>query len=440
MNARYDMSSDVFARIVENDPALEEQVSKLRNLLSKRPVSVPICPNRTCDFIGTSPEHFTWLMEMLGSEDVGKREFPVCPACDVPIEYDEDRDEDDYIECDLCSGRFIADSIEWQDFFYLKIPVTGKSPLMQTGNARVQAHNPILNQELQRYFRIEPWETLREDEYVVKVRQLGKIEQEDILEKLERYGICLIRWEAEPPSHARIESFNQWLGTIRDTQNDFQGLVKPIKPQENVEANTGNSRQRLAPHVDGTQDDDTPGILVFQYEFGATWGGTSTFYDMAAMLSELPKERLEFIVKSLSLSDCATCSKQKKREDGTVWTGKFNGPLIKSVCGDQSISIRIRLDEVLQVKEDCQSALDELRNAIQEWPHCVSYTPQEGDIVVFDNWRILHGREAVGGRHQRIHDRMWIDQLLSKHDGRYLLGVRPLGNDLMAAVTAENSG
>ena len=158
------------------------------------------------------------------------------------------------------------------------------------------------------------------------------------------------------------------------------------------------------------------------------------------MLSELQQDRLEFIVKSLARSDCATCIKQKEKDDGTVWEGEFKGPLIKSVCGNQAVSVRIRLDDVLQVNDDCKNALDELKSAIQNWPHCVSYTPQEGDIVIFDNWRVLHGREAVGGRHQRIHDRMWIDKLLPKHDGRYLLGIRPLGNDLMAAVAAANRG
>lgn len=432
------MSSDAFDRIVENDPGLATEVRKLRDLLSQRPVATPICPGIECDHIDVDPDQFTWLMEQLDSELIGKQKYPICSTCNHAIEDNDDREIDEPIECDICSGRFDPDDTEWQDCFYLKIPITRTGSLKQAGTTNMSDQNPILNDGLQSHFRITPWKTLREDEYMLKIKQLGIGEQENVLGKLERYGICLIRWEAEPPSHARIESFDQWLGPIRNIQNDFQGKVKSIQPRSNVEANTGDSRSRLAPHVDGTQDDDTPGILVFQYEFGPTWGGTSTFYDMAGMLGEMPQDRLEFIIKSLSLSDCAICSKQKEQSDGGTWEQKFEGPLIKPVCGEQSISIRIRLDDVLKVKEDCQSALDELKDAIQKWTHCVSYTPQEGDIVVFDNWRILHGREAVGGRHQRIHDRVWIDRLLPKHDGRYLLGVRPLGNDLMAAVSRSN--
>src|SRR5205823_13021295 len=40
-------------------------------------------------------------------------------------------------------------------------------------------------------------------------------------------------------------------------------------------------------------------------------------------------------------------------------------------------------------------------------PCKLSFMPADGDIVVFDNWRVLHGREPVGGRHRRLHDRMW---------------------------------
>lgn len=434
------MSLDVFDRIVDDDPGLEVQVSKLRDLLAQRTVGTPIRPSSVCDFIDVEPKQFIWLMERLNSELVGKREFPICPVCNLPIEVGENSEFNDIIECDICTGCYVSEEVDWEECFYLKIPITGAVLQADTGGTDVHGQNPILDKELQAHFRIVPWKTLQEDEYIVKVRQLGATEQENVLRNLERYGICLIRWEAEPPSHARIESFDQWLGPFRSSQNDFEGKVKAIQPRADVKANTGDSRQRLAPHVDGTQDEDTPGILIFQYEFGPTWGGTSTFYDMAAMLGELPRDRLEFIVKSLSLSDCATCSKEKKQKDGRFWEKTFEGPLIKPVCGGQAISIRIRLDDVLKVKNDCQSALEELKNTIRGWPHYVSYTPQEGDIVVFDNWRILHGREAVGGRHQRIHDRVWIDKLLPKHNGKYMLGVRPLGHTLMAAITVSNKG
>ena len=96
----------------------------------------------------------------------------------------------------------------------------------------------------------------------------------------------------------------------------------------------------------------------------------------------------------------------------------------------------------MQVIPECQAEFNNLKTAVASWSekHSIRYTPQEGDLVIFDNWRVLHGRAAIGGRHQRIHDRMWIDRLLPVYDGKYLLGIRPLTAGLTDAIQKANGG
>lgn len=114
-------------------------------------------------------------------------------------------------------------------------------------------------------------------------------------------------------------------------------------------------------------------------------------------------------------------SKDKVQTDGTTWSESFTGPLIRAESANQAVSCRVRLDDLLSVTPDAQAAFDELRELIRNWSHRVRYVPHEG------------------GWHERFHDRMWIDRLSSEYDGKYLLGIRPLGNSLMAAVERMNA-
>lgn len=227
------------------------------------------------------------------------------------------------------------------------------------------------------------------------------------------------------------------MGPARLEQNDFSGKVKSLVPDYSVEANTGTSAKELAPHVDGTQDERTPAVLAFQYDLSATWGAESTFIDMAGVLGELPYDDLERILVALARRDCGTCTKTKGK-----WSRTFTGPLIRAEYSGGSISIRLRGDDLLRVKAEYKMEFNALKRAVVELGerHKLRYSPQEGDVVLFDNWRVLHGRAAIGGRHPRIHDRMWIDRLLPEHDGQYLLGIRPLGANLMAEIEQANSG
>jgi gamma-butyrobetaine dioxygenase len=303
------------------------------------------------------------------------------------------------------------------------------------------ASNPLTDINRQQMARITPWETLREEDYTLPVTTLNAGLKQRALELLQQYGIARLRWQGDSPSPDRIESFENWIGPARTEQNDFKGKVKSLKPNYDAAPTTGDSAKALPPHVDGTQDTITPCILAFQYDLSATWGGESLFLDTAAMLGSLPHEDLERIVVSLARRDCATCVKTKIDPDTKAeWTERYDGPLFRAESEGHSLSIRIREDDLLKVIPECQPEFDLLKTTISNWAksNLLRYTPHEGDVVIFDNWRVLHARAAIGGRHQRIHDRMWIDRLLPEYRGRYLLGIRPLTPSLIDAVLRAN--
>jgi len=429
------MSSDVFARIATKYTSLGDKVGAVESYLSRQYLEVPIRIESAADFVRVRPEILRPIFDDLAEASVlDRRECWICTHCDTVIEGPEE--DDGKRVCDTCDRRFSSLTADHETCYYLRRPIVSSHERRASAHGRDQVTNPMTDPTRRQQMRIAPWKTLREEQYTISVTTLHDGPKKQALKCLEEFGIVRLRWQADPPTAERLASIENWIGPARTRQNDYNGKVKSIKPNYDAPPNTGDSARELPPHVDGTQDPRTPAILGFQYDLTSTWGAESTFLDMAAVLSELSEGDLEEVLTTLARKDCATCTKTK----GT-WTQTFNGPLVRSECGDQSISIRLREDDLLTVITPCQSAFDKLKTVVTEWNRAnkIRYTPHEGDVVIFDNWRILHGRAAIGGRHQRIHFRIWIDDLLPELRGQYLLGIRPIPSSLMAAVQSANS-
>jgi alpha-ketoglutarate-dependent taurine dioxygenase len=428
------MSSAAFGRIVNKYPAFSKGIANLERYLSVRSIEIAVRPDGAADFVGLKPDFVKVLLDNLVTETVlEKRLCWICKTCDTPIETEED---DGKRECDLCNGQYSEAEVLLEECYFLKRTIVSSISTSSKRSDSKMRTNSLMESTGQNWARITPWRTLSEEDFTISVTTLHDGPRKQVLGLLERYGIARLRWQGDPPTPERLLSIENWIGPARTEQNDFKGKVNSLRPDNSVAPNTGSSSKALSPHVDGTQDEFTPALLAFQYDFSSTWGGESTFLDMAALLGTLPADDLEQILTALARRDCATCTKTKGE-----WTKTFSGPLFRSVCDGRSVSVRLRLDDLMQVIPECETEFERLKQAVETWAerHMLSYTPQEGDLVIFDNWRLLHGRTAIGGRHQRIHDRMWIDNLLPVHEGKYLLGIRPIGTGLMDAIQRANA-
>jgi alpha-ketoglutarate-dependent taurine dioxygenase len=436
------MSSDEFARIAGRHSSRVAQIGLLRNYLADRGPGVAVRPEAAADFVELNPDELeSFLDELVAEGAMVRRDEWVCRACDEPIQ--GELEEDGTRQCDECARHFKREEVDIEACYYLRRPLVVR-PLASLEGATVEmGQNPLRDEERLRRARVTPWKTLAEDKFTLPIDALEGGDKSAALRMLHEYGIMRIRMHGDAPSVERLLSLETWIGPARQEQNDFRGKVKSLVPNYDAPANTGDSSRELAPHVDGTQDERTPIALAFQYDAGGKWGAESTFLDMTAMLAALSESDLERILATLSRTGCATCTKSKiNKKTGENWSKTFNGPIVRVECSGGAVSIRLRDDDLLQVIPDCQREFDELRELVRAWSaegNLIRYTPQDGDIVVFDNWRVLHGRKAVGGNRQRIHDRMWFDRLLPEYDGQHSLGIRPLGNMLMAALEVGNA-
>lgn len=270
--------------------------------------------------------------------------------------------------------------------------------------------------------RIKPWANLSEKESLYLIDKLGGPEIQEIKRRVELYGLCRIRFAGQEPQQAIIEALARNFGEVLEEQNDYKGAVKDIAPTAGTAATTGDSRGRLGPHADGTQNETPPALLIFQYVRNADFASESTFWDLAHLFLELDPTRRNSVLASLGHPEAGTFGKKGL---------EFRGPMA-TLTQQNTVAIRERFDAVVSVHEDVREVHEYLRKRLER-PAMV-YLPARGDMVIFDNGRILHGREEIGGDAQRLHRRMWIAELRPDLQSELLLGIRPLEPELMAKL------
>src|SRR5207253_8337563 len=120
--------------------------------------------------------------------------------------------------------------------------------------------------------------------------------------------------------------------------------------------------------------------------------------DLSSVLRDLPNR--DDLLINLSKADAARFEKKGMEHIGPI----FRFPDGHSLAG------RLRFDAVMEVKDECKTAFNLLRDAIHGG-YEIRFKPHPGDIIVFDNWRVMHARTEIYGEAQRVHRRVWMNAL-----------------------------
>ncbi|HLL71010.1 MAG TPA: TauD/TfdA family dioxygenase [Pyrinomonadaceae bacterium] len=274
--------------------------------------------------------------------------------------------------------------------------------------------------------RIHPWAQLPHEEFLVEEEKIGDLAQRKILHNLERYGICLLRPVGQEAKVQLVESLITMLGTATEWQNEEKGPIKDIRPKEGVDPNTGDSKGDLGFHVDGTQAVEQPPVLLFQYALGAPLGGHSKFADAARIIRDIPEERRYQLLANLARPDAATFTKREMR---------YQGPILSYSPTDQ-LMFRVRFDDVIDVHAECREDFELLKEKFNDPYYPSVFQPRNADLVIFDNWRVMHARtEVYGDRHHR---RVWFNNLRLEHQPKCYLGIRPIPKAVAAEIERQN--
>ena len=277
--------------------------------------------------------------------------------------------------------------------------------------------------------RIEPWNAeLDPDEVRHDVDSVDDILAKTILNDLEKRGLSIIRITAQSPDNYVIRAVAKLIGPLAPKQNDYKGDIKMIQPKPSGASFSGDTLADLGLHVDGTQHNETPCVMIFHYIAGAKVGAMSVFVDTTKALLDIDGKRRNELLINLARPDAATFSKK-----GMVHTGPiiYFSPTNSLVC-------RVRFDDVIKVNPKCRSDFNLLKKAFNDPKYRLEFRPRNGDIIVFDNWRILHARDEVFGLPIRQHWRAWITALKPTLLPKYYLGIRPVTAATAAKIEGAN--
>jgi len=295
--------------------------------------------------------------------------------------------------------------------------------------ARAVTHSKLKIATAQEIAHITPWAQLGHKKYLIETKEVDGLVPDRVWDKLEEYGICLIRLLNYPPEESVLENVVKLIGFPAEEQNDYSGPIKDINPAREGRANSGDTTSELGFHVDGTQDLVQPAVLAFQYVRGARLGANSRFADIAGVLADFEEGVRNEILTTLARSDAARFSKIGMDYVGPIFSYSSTG----------NLRCRIRFDSLITVHEDCRVAFGLLQERFESTYYPSMYLPRDGDIVVFDNWRVMHARDEIHGEVQRHHRRVWIGVPRHEHQIAYQLGVRPVPSEIAARIREANS-
>ncbi|XP_073693157.1 gamma-butyrobetaine dioxygenase [Garra rufa] len=219
------------------------------------------------------------------------------------------------------------------------------------------------------------------------------------LEALRRTGIVYLR--GAPAEQGQVARLSQRIGYLRLT---FYGHTWQVedKPMANNVAYTSGE---LNLHTDYPALHHPPGVQFLHCVRQADQGGESEVVDGFHMVEQLRREDPEAfnILSSLRVdftdsgADYCDFSVQSKNHiidvdsEGRVTRINYNNATRDSV-----------LDIPLHKVQPFYSSLKAFVELLSRPENVFTYRMEPGDLVTFDNWRLLHGRKSYQSRGQNL--------------------------------------
>lgn len=230
-----------------------------------------------------------------------------------------------------------------------------------------------------------------------------------MLNDLLRYGVCVL--EQAPTEEGFLERLAARIGPIRDS--NF-GLLWDVRADVNLAGDaktntTANTGFRLGPHTDLPTREIPPGFQFLHCLVNAAEGGESTLTDGAALVEELKHSAPEDFEL---LTSCNWIFFNR----GPGIDHRWSAPIIDYRVGGELPTIRafypVRAFPDM-AKNRVASAYYALRrfHRLADDPRFeLTFRLQPGEIMCFDNRRIMHGRKAFSGNGGRHLQGIYIDR------------------------------
>ena len=212
----------------------------------------------------------------------------------------------------------------------------------------------------------------------------------DWLAKTSEFGFCLA--VGTPADMASTEALLRRIGYVRETI--FGGMWEFTA--DLTKADTAYTNLELRPHTDGTYSHDAPGVqLLHCLGFDGT-GGESTMVDALTIAERM---RTEWPDHFATLSNVAVPGQYIG--DGShliaarpVFRHDHTGALVQVSFNNYDRAPFLLPEREMIEFYDALRCFEQLANdPAMQWRHVLA----PGEAMLFDNWRVLHGRFAYTG-------------------------------------------
>jgi trimethyllysine dioxygenase len=212
-----------------------------------------------------------------------------------------------------------------------------------------------------------------------------------LMERVLTHGFAVVT--GTPRNLDAVERVTNVIGYVR--HSIFGGLFEFEANQDM--ADSAYTPKELRPHTDGTYSHDAPGLqLLLCVDYDAT-GGESIMVDGARIAEQL-KATSPKVYDDLTRIGVTGIYKG----DGAILRARR--PIFRTDADGHLVQVTFNnydRDTVRMHDDDMRALYDGIRQFDQiandpafQW----RYTLTPGDMLVFDNWRVLHGRGAFAGR------------------------------------------
>jgi trimethyllysine dioxygenase len=210
------------------------------------------------------------------------------------------------------------------------------------------------------------------------------------LTKTAEFGFCLA--VGTPPTAAATEALLRRIGYVRETI--FGGMWEFTADLS--KADTAYTNLELRPHTDGTYSHDAPGVqLLHCMQFEGT-GGETTMVDAFEiayrMQDEMPEQYATLATVAVPGQYIGDGSHLMAARP--VFRHDHTGRLVQVSFNNYDRAPFLLAEQEMIAFYDALRTFDTLANdAAMQWRHVLA----PGEAMLFDNWRVLHGRFAYTG-------------------------------------------